>query len=180
VHHSSPTFYPPPTPLSLLTEDHPFSLSIPLEAHPSNKTYAAIWPSIQGIRDAFKPDYVLLQMGADALAGDPVGKWGNWSTHGEGGMVWVAQRVKEWGVPLCVLGGGGYNHANTARAWAAVTAVLAGSNEADVPHHDYFPDYAPNYTLEVHAGGMRDENTHEHITRINDTFARIAERIRSL
>lgn len=127
IHHSSRAFYPPPTPLSQLpspTTPHLYSLSMPLHAYPSAKTYAAIWPSIQAVHDAYKPDYVVLQLGADGLPSDPVGQWGNWSTHGVGGMLWVAQKVKEWSLPLCVLGGGGYNNPNTARAWAGVTSVM--------------------------------------------------------
>lgn len=127
VHHSAPAFFPPPSPLSLLpsaTTTSPFTLSIPLLAYPSRATYAAIFPSVERIYQAYKPDYVVLQLGADGLPGDPIGQWGNWSTHGEGSMLWVAEKVKGWGVPLCVLGGGGYKNADTARAWAGVTAAM--------------------------------------------------------
>jgi acetoin utilization deacetylase AcuC-like enzyme len=73
---------------------------------------------------AFKPDYVVLQLGADGLPGDPIGKWGAWSVDGPGGMAWYAKKVREWGVPMCVLGGGGYNNANAARAWTTVTSAM--------------------------------------------------------
>lgn len=53
-----------------------------------------------------------------------MGKWGNWSTHGEGGINWVVEKVKEWGVGLVVLGGGGYKNDDAARAWAGATGVL--------------------------------------------------------
>jgi acetoin utilization deacetylase AcuC-like enzyme len=127
VHHSASTFFPPPTPLSLLPAAEttsPFTSSIPLLAYPSRATYAAIFPSVERIYQAYKPDYVVLQLGADGLPGDPIGQWGNWSSHGGGGMLWVAEKVKSWGVPLCILGGGGYNNADAARAWAGVTAVM--------------------------------------------------------
>lgn len=128
IHHSSTVFFPPPTPLSILPNPdtpHPFSLSVPLKAYPGTSTYARVFKSCVGpIKDAFDPDFIVLQLGADGLPGDRVGQYGNWPIHGEGGMVWVVQEVKAWGVPSCVLGGGGYEHADTARAWAAVTGAL--------------------------------------------------------
>lgn len=128
VHHSSPIFFPPPTPLSLLPSpgtESPFSLSIPLSAYPSRQTYAKVFNQcIQPIREAWDPDYVILQLGTDGLPGDRVGQYGNWSVEGEGGIKWVVERVKEWGKKVCVTGGGGYRHDNAARAWAEVMGVL--------------------------------------------------------
>lgn len=128
VHHSSPIFFPPPTPLSLLPSpgtESPFSLSIPLSAYPSCQTYAKVFNQcIQPIREAWDPDYVILQLGTDSLPGDRVGQYGNWSVEGEGGIKWVVERVKEWGKKVCVTGGGGYRHDNAARAWAEVMGVL--------------------------------------------------------
>lgn len=128
VHHSSPIFFPPPTPLSLLPSpgtESPFSLSIPLSAYPSRQTYAKVFNQcIQPIREAWDPDYVILQLGTDSLPGDRVGQYGNWSVEGEGGIKWVVERVKEWGKKVCVTGGGGYRHDNAARAWAEVMGVL--------------------------------------------------------
>lgn len=128
VHHSSPIFFPPPTPLSLLPSpgtESPFSLSIPLSAYPSRQTYAKVFNQcIQPIREAWDPDYVILQLGTDGLPGDRVGQYGNWSVEGEGGIKWIVERVKEWGKKVCVTGGGGYRHDNAARAWAEVMGVL--------------------------------------------------------
>lgn len=128
VHHSSPIFFPPPTPLSLLPSpgtESPFSLSIPLSAYPSRQTYAKVFNQcIQPIREAWDPDYVILQLGTDGLPGDRVGQYGNWPVEGEGGIKWVVERVKEWGKKVCVTGGGGYRHDNAARAWAEVMGVL--------------------------------------------------------
>ena len=139
LHHSSPLFFPPPSPLSLLpapSTPHPFSLSIPLRAYPSGKTYAALWPSIERVKEAYDPDYVVLQLGVDGFQGDPVGKYGNWSTHGEGGALWVVERVKEWGRGLVVLGGGGYGDGRgAARAWAGATGVVVSNTRLLIPGH---------------------------------------------
>lgn len=128
VHHSSPIFFPPRSTLSGLPNadtKHPFSLSVPLAAYPGAASYARVFRGcVEPVMRAFDPDYIVLQLGADGLPGDWVGQYGNWSIEGEGGMAWIAEQAKNWGRPLCVLGGGGYEHAQTARAWAAVTSVL--------------------------------------------------------
>jgi histone deacetylase 1/2/histone deacetylase 8 len=68
----------------------------------------------------------VLQLGADGLSGDPIGQWGAWAVDGIGGMAWYAEQVRSWGIPLCILGGGGYDNANTARAWTTVTSKMVG------------------------------------------------------
>ncbi|RSH88876.1 hypothetical protein EHS25_002538 [Saitozyma podzolica] len=174
---------PPATPHSGLPSPdtpNPFTLSIPLAAYPSASTYAAVFPSVNAIREAYRPDYVVLQLGADGLPHDRVGQYGAWSVDGPGGMLWVVDKVIEWGVPVVVLGGGGYNHPNTARAWARVTAKLLGEEltpDTEVPHHDHFAEYAPSFTLEVSESGAKDENKSQDIDKINETFNIIASRI---
>lgn len=128
VHHHAPGYFPPPSTHSgspSPVSPHPFTLSLPLAAYPSAPTYARIWEScIEPIKQAFDPDYVVLQLGVDGLSGDPIGRYGAWSIDGDGGVAWCVKKVRDWGVPTCVLGGGGYDHANTARAWAVSTSVL--------------------------------------------------------
>lgn len=65
----------------------------------------------------------------DALAGDAlVDGAANWSTSGVGGVEWCVEQAMKWGVKLMVLGGGGYNCANTARGWAVVTSRLVSDS----------------------------------------------------
>ncbi|OXC68348.1 hypothetical protein AYX13_03051 [Cryptococcus neoformans] len=185
IHHSSPVFFPPPTPISLLPSPNtgsPFSLSIPLSAYPSRQTYAKVFNQcILPIRDAWDPDYVILQLGTDGLPGDRVGQYGNWSVDGEGGIKWVVQRVKEWGKKVCVTGGGGYRHDNAARAWAEVMGVLLDRDfeeDTPIPHHDHFEQYAPSFTLQVPASHMRDENKPEDLEKAAEVFDVLAKRIK--
>ncbi|KAL7421968.1 hypothetical protein Q5752_003740 [Cryptotrichosporon argae] len=186
VHHSSPVFFPPTTPLSTLPAPDtasPFSLSIPLRAYASPATYYAVWPSVERVRAAFDPDYVVLQLGADGLPADHIGRFGAWHTEREGGMRWCVQQVRAWGLPLCVMGGGGYDHANTARAWALVLSDLVDrplDATMDVPDHEHYPHYAPSYTLEVAESTAADENPEAYMQEIDDTFKAIAERIKRI
>jgi len=127
IHHHSRTFFPPHKPFSGLPDretPNPFTLSIPLHAYASPPTYAGVWPSVQAVKEAFDPDYVVLQLGLDGLPGDRVGQYGAWGTEGPGGLRWCVQQIMAWDLPLCVLGGGGYDNANAARGWAIATAEL--------------------------------------------------------
>jgi histone deacetylase 1/2/histone deacetylase 8 len=129
VHHSSPVFFPAPTVIPPPDTPHPFTLSVPLSAYPSATTYERVYHDcVAPIQAAFQPDYVVLQLGADGLPGDPIGRWGAWTSSGPGGMTWYTEKVRTWGVPLCVLGGGGYDNANAARVWTAVTAQMVSKH----------------------------------------------------
>ena len=101
-------------------------LNIPLAPGAGDEEFMAAWPSIEAHLDAARPEFILLQCGADSLAGDPI-------THlrfSEEAHAYAAER-------LCVLadrhcegrlvatGGGGYNRRNLARAWTRVVESLA-------------------------------------------------------
>ncbi|WVF71325.1 hypothetical protein IAT40_006128 [Kwoniella sp. CBS 6097] len=187
VHHSSPIFFPTPSPPSLLPEPdtpNPFALSLPLAAYPSAPTYKRIWQDcIEPVGQAWDPDFVVLQLGADGLPGDRVGQYGNWLVEGEGGMKWCISQVMRWGKKICITGGGGYHHANAARAWAGVTATLLGhetDSDTPIPHHEHFEEYEPSFTMEVSAGHMRDENTAEELDKARDVYKTISERIKDI
>ncbi|OCF32978.1 hypothetical protein I316_05316 [Kwoniella heveanensis BCC8398] len=187
VHHSSPIFFPPPSPPSLLPEPdtpNPFSLSLPLAAYPSASTYKGVWQDcIEPIGQAWDPDFVVLQLGVDGLPGDRVGQYGNWAVEGEGGMKWCVSQLMKWDKKTCITGGGGYHHANAARAWAGVTASLLGretDSDTAIPHHDHFEAYEPSFTMEVPAGHMRDENTAKDLDKARDVYKTISQRINDI
>ncbi|MGF1628365.1 MAG: acetoin utilization protein AcuC [Kiloniellaceae bacterium] len=79
---------------------------------------AAVLPLIE----AFRPEAVVLQCGADGLAEDPLSKLAL-----SNGALWrVVAQVKGLAPRLLVLGGGGYNPWSVGRAWAGVWATLSG------------------------------------------------------
>ncbi|KAI3601319.1 histone deacetylase 8 [Moniliophthora roreri] len=163
IHHSSPGYFPI-SPLSSQSTVDPYTISIPLEHGLSSKTYLAIWPYVERIRDAFDPDYVVVQCGVDGLAGDPgAGRVGNWCLGGEGSLGWCVQRILEtWRGKKLLLGGGGYHSPNAARAWAYLTSIALANPlplDTPIPHtHDAFPEYAPSFELDVPASNMEDRN----------------------
>ncbi|KAG6840696.1 hypothetical protein C0991_004999 [Blastosporella zonata] len=174
IHHSSPGFFPPSNlsglpDLSSASFD-PFTLSLPLHAGASPVTFARIWPLVENVRAAFDPDYIVLQCGVDALSGDPCGV-GNWSLQGLGDAV---TSVLGWGLPSMLLGGGGYNTPNAARAWASLTSIALGDPlplDTHIPDHPAFPQYAPSFTLDVPQGTMQDGNTDAYLHEVEACFA---------
>ena len=67
----------------------------------------------------FRPSAIVLQCGADSLAGDRLGCF-NLSIEGHAKCL---ELVKSYNLPLLLLGGGGYTVRNVARCWAFETAV---------------------------------------------------------
>lgn len=101
---------------------------------------------MEEVRQRFRPDAVVIQCGADSIAYDKLGTH-NCTIKGHAACV---KLVKSWGLPLLVLGGGGYTIKNVARCWAYETAVcLDQENSIDnrIPQNDYYEYYGPDYNL---------------------------------
>ncbi len=76
---------------------------------------------------AYQPDAIVLELGMDTLAGDPL-------THLQltnNIVVEVLSRLMSFRRPLLVAGGGGYHVENTVRAWALAWRTCAGGDEED-------------------------------------------------
>ncbi len=77
--------------------------------------------------DAWSPDVVVVELGMDTLAGDPL-------THlALTNNVYpdLAERLLARERPLLILGGGGYHVDNTVRAWTLMWRALAGEEVAE-------------------------------------------------
>ncbi len=78
---------------------------------------------------AFRPQAVVLQCGADALADDPLSR-----LELSNGALWqVAAGLKDLAPRCLVLGGGGYNPWSVGRCWAGVWATLNGIDPRQTP-----------------------------------------------
>jgi len=88
------------------------------------KAFRAIAAPIIG---AFQPDVIVLEIGMDMLAGDPLAHLSlTNNAHAE-----VVEYLKGLGLPVLVLGGGGYNVRNTVRGWALAWSIFCGEGGAD-------------------------------------------------
>ncbi|MEM7731971.1 MAG: acetoin utilization protein AcuC [Pseudomonadota bacterium] len=105
------------------------ALNLPLPKGTGDDGFAlardeVILPAVQ----AFQPEAIVLQCGADAVEEDPLSRLGlsnnaHWA---------VVQALMDMAPRLLVLGGGGYNPWTVGRLWAGVWATLNGH---DIPDH---------------------------------------------
>ncbi|GBP65910.1 Histone deacetylase 8 [Eumeta japonica] len=58
----------------------------------------------------------------------------------------------------------GYNFPNAARLWTTLTAAAVGLTlSEDLPEHEYYERYAPDYSLKIDKSLCRDENDDAHL-----------------
>ncbi len=108
-------------------EGEGFSVNLPFAPETTGEIWLAAWrDAVLPIVRAFDPEAIVLQMGADAHATDP--------------LAHLKLSVQEWleavrdvhllGRPIVAIGGGGYNFDNVCRMWTLAVAELA---EIDLP-----------------------------------------------
>ncbi len=138
-----------------------YSVNGPLRDGMDDESYRYVFrPVLDRIMTRFQPTAVLLQCGADSLAGDRLGCF-NLSLRGHGDCV---AAVKEYGVPILCVGGGGYTMRNVARCWAYETSVLLGQEIPDeLPYNEFFEYYGPDYRLHITPSNMENCNSKEYL-----------------
>ncbi|KAJ9097594.1 histone deacetylase (class I) Clr6 [Naganishia friedmannii] len=152
-----------------------YAVNVPLRDGINDTSFPTIFePVIQHIMEWFRPTAVVLQCGADSLAGDKLGCF-NLSMHGHGNC---AKFVKSFGLPTIMVGGGGYTTKNVSRAWTNETSVMCGMQlDENLPYNDYLEYYGPRYKLEVLSNNMDDYNSKEYLNSIKE---RIIDNLRNL
>lgn len=122
-----------------------YSLNVPLREGMDDQMYMSIFkPVVQQVIEFYRPSIIVLQCGADSLGSDRLGCF-NLSIKGHGECVKV---VKEFGLPILVLGGGGYTKRNVARCWTYETSVILNEEISnDIPYNEYLEYFAPDFTL---------------------------------
>ncbi len=96
-------------------------LNLPLPAGADSDVFRAAWERAEAFIDAAEPEFILLQCGADSIAGDPLTALEfSPEDHGHAAARLVALAEKHANGRLVALGGGGYNRANIGAAWSAV------------------------------------------------------------
>jgi histone deacetylase 1/2 len=141
-----------------------FSINFPLKEGMDDENFLRVYkPIIDEIFLRFKPNAVLAQCGADSLSGDRLGCF-NLSVKGHGEAV---NYLKNKGVPLLVVGGGGYTLRNVARCWAYETSVLT---ETEIPNEipensEYLEYFCPEYKMHMSISNMENLNTQEELEK---------------
>ncbi|KAJ9050362.1 Histone deacetylase 2 [Entomophthora muscae] len=152
-----------------------YAVNFPLKDGIGDESYEYIFQSvITKVIEFYRPGAIVLQCGADSLAGDRLGCF-NLSARGHGAC---AAFVKTFNIPLLVLGGGGYSIRNVARAWTYETSVLVGQEVSDeLPFNEYYNYYGPEYQLNVASNNMDDLNSRTYLDKIKAT---VLENLRNL
>ncbi|TCD60058.1 Histone deacetylase 6 [Steccherinum ochraceum] len=138
-----------------------YAVNVPFKDGLTDQAFQSVFePVILKIMEVFQPSAIVLQCGADSLAGDKLGSL-NLTMQGHASCV---QFIRKLHVPLMLLGGGGYTVKNVARTWAFETACALGLEDTidlNLPWHEYFEWFGPRYRLEVVANNMEDLNVKE-------------------
>lgn len=100
-------------------------LNLPMDPGADDAAFHRVWPRVEEFVRAGKPEFIILQAGADSLANDPI-------THMQftpAVHVHAATRLCALADEYCqgriiATGGGGYNRANLARAWTGVVEAM--------------------------------------------------------
>jgi len=110
-------------------EGRGYCVNVPLPAGTYDEAYLRAFDAVAvPLIGAYDPDVIVLEVGMDALAGDPLAHLNlTNNTFAE-----VTRTVLEFEKPLLVTGGGGYHAEHTARGWALVWSILAGEDNRDM------------------------------------------------
>ena len=147
------------------------SVNVPLHDGIDYSSYEQIFkPIMRSIMGTYDPKAIVLQCGADSLAGDRLVVFNlTVDQHGE-----CCRFLKSFGVPMLVLGGGGYVIRNVARCWAWETAVLTDTQVSnDLPWTDYWQYFAPSYQLHADLRGKdwsypENQNSREYLEKVRN------------
>lgn len=119
-----------------------YCVNLPLPVGTYDRAYLHAFESVAvPLMAAFDPDVVVLELGADTLAGDPLAHLHlTNNVHAE-----IVHQVLRLGKPVLAAGGGGYHLENATRAWALAWTVFTGADD--------------NLTLTAAIGGVMMEST---------------------
>uniref|UniRef100_F6Q004 Histone deacetylase 8 n=1 Tax=Callithrix jacchus TaxID=9483 RepID=F6Q004_CALJA len=161
LHKFSPGFFPGTGDVSDvgLGKGRYYSVNVPIQDGIQDEKYYQICESVlKEVYQAFNPKAVVLQLGADTIAGDPMCSF-NMTPVGIGKCEYKGRLPGEFT--------GGYNLANTARCWTYLTGVILGKTlSSEIPDHEFFTAYGPDYVLEITPSCRPDRNEPHRIQQI--------------
>jgi len=105
-------------------------LNIPMPPAASDDLFMKLWPSAEEFIRKSKPEFVLIQCGADSIAGDPI----THMAYSKAAHKYAVTRICHIANEFCdgrvvAMGGGGYNLDNIAKTWTAVVSAMVSANE---------------------------------------------------
>jgi len=103
-----------------------YKLNIPMPPNAGDDLFFKMWPAMETFLEKHQPQFILMQCGADSIAGDPI----THLAYSEKAHAYAATRLSQIAQKHCngkllAMGGGGYKLDNIARTWTAVVDALA-------------------------------------------------------
>ncbi|CAH6721116.1 probable histone deacetylase Hos2p [[Candida] jaroonii] len=154
-----------------------YAINVPLKDGIDDESYVRLFKSImEPLISKFQPTVIVQQCGADSLGFDRLGCFNlNIKAHGE-----CVKYIKSFGLPMLVLGGGGYTPRNVSRLWCYETSIcndlmLDDKIPNNIPGYEWFyPDYNLHPQLE---GRIDNKNTKKYLENLK---SEILEQVRFL
>lgn len=119
------------------------SINVPLLPRTTGDVW--FWAFENGILPAlerFKPEAIVLQMGTDTHDLDPLANIQNTAQEWLKAVI----SIRDFGVPIVAMGGGGYNLATVPRMWVAACLTLAGYEVPEYVAEPYRSEWSmPKY-----------------------------------
>ena len=100
-------------------------LNIPLEPGANDAAFHRVWPQVEEFVRAGKPEFFILQAGADSIAGDPITHMRfTPAAHAHAAACLCALADEFCQGRIIAMGGGGYDRDNLAAAWSGVVKSM--------------------------------------------------------
>ena len=134
-----------------------YSVNMPFRDGVTDDKYMMVTREIlQEVKRCYDPEFIVAQFGADGMTGDPMNSF-NLTPKS---LMHCVRQLKQFHVPLLILGGGGYHSVNTAKCWTQLTAAACHVDlENDIPDHSNFLQYGPHFELDIDPGLRKDFNS---------------------
>jgi acetoin utilization protein AcuC len=109
-----------------------YCINIPVPIGTYDEAYLRVFEAlVLPLAGAYDPDFIVFELGADGLAGDPLANLRLTNNV----YADIVNHLLNLGKPILATGGGGYNVENTVRAWALAWSVFCGDDPGDGAMH---------------------------------------------
>ncbi len=103
-----------------------FAVNLPLPPGTYDEAYIRAFEAVAvPVIGAYDPDVIVMELGMDGLAGDPLAHL-NLTNNAYAAAI---ERVIAFDKPILATGGGGYHPENTARGWALAWSIFTGQDD---------------------------------------------------
>lgn len=121
IHQDGRTIYPGTGGVEEVGTDFS-SFNVPLVPNTTGDVWLEGFALIEAALKAFAPEAIVLQMGTDSHFADPLARIRNTAQE----WLEAVRRIRDFGVPVVAVGGGGYKLTTVPRMWLAACLVLTG------------------------------------------------------